>query len=70
MPNIVIPCTRCRYLLEFRPVDSLVVCPCGCALPDEIRRRSDSGFFGRLFWRKKRIAAPAGRINSGERSVT
>lgn len=49
MPNIVIPCTRCRYLLEFRPVDSLVVCPCCCALPDEIRRRSDSGFFGRLF---------------------
>lgn len=28
MPNIVIPCTRCRYLLEFRPVDSLRVCPC------------------------------------------
>lgn len=49
MPNIVIPCTRCRYLLEFHPVDSLMVCP-GCrALPDEIRRRSDSGFFGSLF---------------------
>lgn len=31
MPNIVIPCTRCRYLLEFRPVDSLRVCPCCCA---------------------------------------
>lgn len=67
MPNIVIPCTRCRYLLKFRPVDSLVVCP-GCRMKSAAAPTADS--LADFSERKERIAAPAGRINSGERSVT